>query len=78
MARILVCSATIPNRAERSAILAWVKTIANGGYSEKDDTIFMSYVEDPNDKDSNRKYWAVLHYFERLPDHKITRGVETG
>lgn len=30
----VMCSAKIPNQQERKAIMSWVRSVANGGYSE--------------------------------------------
>lgn len=72
-AKKVTCSARIYDDAERKAVLAWVATVANGGYSELDKVITMTYTEDPQDKDSNSRYWAIVHYFEQYAEHEITQ-----
>lgn len=73
MAMRVSCSAKIPNEPERKAVLAWVRTVANGGYSEKGDTIHLTYTEDPQDPNSHGKYWGIINYFEQFSEHEITQ-----
>lgn len=69
----LVCAARIPDQEARRKVFEWVRQVANGGYSEREDWIHLVYTEDPADKDSNSKYWAIVHWFEQYPEHEITQ-----
>lgn len=69
--KLVVCSVRIPFEPERKAVMAWVRTVANRGYSEDGDVIHMSYAEEPDDRDSNSRYWAVVHYFQQYPDSEV-------
>lgn len=65
------CSAVVRNEAERKALMAWVRTVANGGFSELGTTINMIYVEDEEDIENSSRKWAIIHTFEQYDNHSI-------
>lgn len=67
----LSCSAKIPSEPERKAVLAWVRGIANGGFSENGDTISLVYIPQAGDPESSSRWWAIIHYFKHYPEHTI-------
>lgn len=68
----LVCSARIPNAAERKAMMAWVACVGNGGYSENGDTINLTYIGDATDPDHSGRYWGIIHTIEQYAEHSIS------
>lgn len=65
----LNCSMRIENEQERKAMLAWVRTAANGGYSEIGETLHFTYEGDPSTDDG--KYWGIVHTVENYAEHAI-------
>lgn len=61
------CSARVKNFAERQALLTWVRTIANGGYSEIGETIHLTYLSDGIDNTCQ----AIFQHFEQYPEHEF-------
>lgn len=66
----LNCSARISNEQERKAMMAWVATVANGGYSEIGEEIHLTYIGDPASDDG--RYWGIVHTMEQYDEHIIT------
>lgn len=66
----LVCSARIENENERKAVMAWVRQVANGGYSEIEDRVTMTYIS-VNDQEESGRWWGIIHFFEHYPEHSI-------
>lgn len=64
----LFCSAVIDDEGERRAILDWVSKVAYECH-EVGTTIDLSYRELPSDQ--NPKLWALIHWFEKYPEHTI-------
>lgn len=69
--RRLVCSAVIPNEPERKAILAYVKTVANGGFSEKGSVVAATFETESVLQDCG-KWWGLIAVFEQYEEHSIT------
>lgn len=66
------CSARIDNASERRALLAWVKTIANEGYSEKDNIVSMTYHDNLPIFAKDNKRYSILCVFSQFTPHSIT------
>lgn len=66
----LQCSARIENEQERKAIMSWVRSVANAGYSEIEDKVSLTYTGDPTHDDGH--YWGIVHVFEQYAEHEIT------
>ncbi len=67
----VMCSAKIPNQQERKAIMSWVRSVANGGYSEVGDSVYMTYEQQTEDSDSSGRWWGIIHVFEQYPEHSV-------
>lgn len=65
----LNCSMAIEEEPERKAMLAWVKTVANGGYSEIENMLSFTYLGDPAHDDG--KYWGIIHTVSHYKEHSI-------
>lgn len=70
MAKV-ICSAIIERDPERQAIIAWVRCVANGGFSEIGNKVSMTYIEQPDDPDNSSRKWGIIHTFEQYPEHAI-------
>lgn len=66
-----ICSATLEQAPEREAMLAWVRTVANGGYSVIGDTIYMTYETSIISRPGMEKLERVIKIFEGYPEHSI-------
>lgn len=51
-------------------MMAWVATVANGGYSEIGEEIHLTYIGDP--ASDNGRYWGIVHTIEQYDEHIIT------
>lgn len=68
----LICSATVSDQSERQALLSWVRTVANGGYSEFGTTVtVVCNLEDTEEGDKAAR--GVIRVFENYPEHSIER-----
>lgn len=65
----LNCTMRVENDQERKAMMAWVRCVANCGYSEVGSTIYLTYQGDPATDDG--RYWGIVHTFETYPEHTI-------
>lgn len=65
------CWANIPNKAERKAVMAWVRAGDFFSFSEIGEKVTVIYESDPNGPNGSSKCWGVIHFFEQYSEHSI-------